>query len=286
LIIDGCRCHDGVMTTIGILHPGQMGVTIAAAANVSAVWAGNGRSPASVDRAASAGMTDAGDVATLCEQSDVVVSICPPAAAIEVANEVAACGFDGIYVDANAISPMTSMAIGAKFSRYVDGGVIGPPALSPGTTRLYLAGPDAADLVELWAGGPLDVRAISDSAETGAASALKMAYAGWTKGQSALLLAINALAEASGVREVLREEWDISQPGLGERSERVAPAVSRKAWRFAGEMAEIADTMSEVGLPPEFHRGAENLYERLAGFKDGPEPTLDDVLAALAADKA
>ncbi len=273
-----------LMTTIGILHPGEMGVTIAAGASTETIWAGDGRSPASTARAESAAMSDVGTLAAVCERADIIVSICPPAAAVDVAKQVAATGFDRIYIDANAISPATSIEIASNFSRYIDGGVIGPPATAPGTTRMYLAGPGADEVAEVWTDGPLDARAISDSAETGAASALKMAYAGWTKGQSALLLAVNSLADQAGVLDALRAEWDISQPGLRERSQRVAPAVSRKAWRFSGEMAEIAGTMASAGLEPGFHLAAEALYQRLAVFKDGPEPTLDDVLAALAAD--
>lgn len=269
------------MTTIGVLHPGQMGVTIAAGAAADTLWAGSGRSSASAERAASAGMTDVGEVATLCERSDVVISICPPAAAEDVADQVAGSGFRGTYVDANAISPATSLRIRDKFERYIDGGVIGPPATSPGTTRMYLAGPGAAELASVWTAGALDVVAIGESADTAAASALKMAYAGWTKGQSALLLAVNALAEHAGVLDVLRQEWDISQPGLVERSQRVGPAVSRKAWRFAGEMAEISDTMDAAGLPSGFHGAAGELYAALADFKDGTEPSLEQILTTL-----
>ncbi len=276
------------MTTIGFLHPGQMGVTLAATAgtkpDVLTIWAGIGRSAATAERARSAGLTDVGDCAALCEQADIVVSICPPAAATEVAEQVEGLGFDGIYVDANAISPATSKTIGAHFPRFVDGGVIGPPATTPGTTRMYLAGSDAAEVAAHWAGSALDVRAISDSAADGAASALKMAYAGWTKGSSALLLAVNALAEATGVTDALRAEWDLSQPGLTERSQRLAAAVSPKAWRFAGEMTEIADTMAEAGLPGDFHAGASELYQRMAEFKDGPQPLLDEVLGHILGD--
>ncbi|MGI9598948.1 MAG: DUF1932 domain-containing protein [Acidimicrobiales bacterium] len=272
------------MTTIGFLHPGQMGVTIAANAKTNRVWAGTGRSPASAERAASAGVTDVGDIAALCDASDIVISICPPDAAVAVADQVEKTGYDRIYVDANAIAPATSKKIAAKFDSYIDGGVIGPPADTPGTTRMYLAGPGADAVAAHWTGSALDVRALSDSADTAAASALKMAYAGWTKGQSALLLAVNALAESADVIDALRAEWDLSQPGITERSTRMVPAVSRKAWRFAGEMEEIAATMTEAGIPGDFHRGAAELYRRMAGFKEGPEPSLDQVLAAILGD--
>ena len=151
--------------------------------------------------------------------------------------------------------------------------MIGPPAESPGTTRMYLAGPEAANLAGVWAGSALDVRALPETAEAGSASALKMSYAAWTKGQSALLLLVNALAQSAGVADALRAEWDLSQPGLVARSDGVAAAVGRKAWRFEGEMLEIAETMAAAGLPDGFHRGAAALYGRMAGFKDGRLPT-------------
>jgi 3-hydroxyisobutyrate dehydrogenase-like beta-hydroxyacid dehydrogenase len=272
------------VTTVGFLHPGAMGATLAATA-VGAderLWAGAGRSAQTAARAAAAGLVDVGDIGELCHRCDLVVSICPPASALDVARQVAETGFEGRYLDANAISPDTSTTIGSLFGdRYLDGGVIGPPAQRAGTTRLYLAGVGAAEIRGLWAGSALDVRALSETADGAGASALKMAYAGWTKGSSALLLTVNALAREAGVLEALREEWDLSQPGLAERSARAAAGSGPKAWRWEGEMAEIAATMAAVGLPADFHRGAEELYRRMAGFKDGPAPTLDDVIDAI-----
>ncbi len=270
------------MTSVGFLHPGSMGATLAATADCQRLWAGAGRSSATAERAARAGMTDVGDLSELCRRSEIVVSICPPAAALDQARAVAAAGFTGRYVDANAIAPETSRRIGALFAgRYVDGGVIGPPAERPGTTRLYLAGPGAVELTELWRGSALDARALSEDAEEAGASALKMAYAGWTKGSTALLLTVNALAGRAGVLDALRDEWDLSQPGLVDRSANSAAGSGPKAWRWEGEMAEIAATMAAVGLPDQFHRGAGEVYRRMAGFKDQPGPELEAVLDAL-----
>lgn len=277
---------DGNMTAVGFLHPGKMGVTLASNAHAKTLWASAGRSTATVQRAESAGVVDAGTVEEMCGASDIVVSICPPDSAVTVAEHVAATGFTGTYVDANAISPATSVAISGLFERYIDGGVIGPPALEPGTTRMYLAGPGADDVAAIWDGSALDVRVIGPSAEGARASALKMAYAGWTKGSAALLLAINALAEASGVADELRVEWGLSQPGLAERSERMAPMIGAKAWRFSGEMHEIAATMDGAGVTASFHEGSADVYQRLAGFKDTPDAALADLLEALLASDA
>ncbi len=196
-----------------------------------------------------------------------------------MAESVAAAGFEGCYVDANAISPATSIRIGGRFGdRYVDGGVIGPPALHPGTTRLYLAGPAASEVATLWDGSALEAAVVDDRWDQGAASALKMAYAGWTKGSSALLLTVAALAEQAGVADALLAEWERSQPGLVERSQRTAAGTGPKAWRWVGEMEEIASTMADAGLPDDFHRGAGELYRRMAGFKGHAGPTIDEVI--------
>lgn len=250
---------------------------------VDRLWVSEGRSPATAGRATAAGLRPVSSLDELSDGADVIVSICPPAAAVEVAQQVLATGFDGIYVDANAISPERSRSIGELFDRYVDGSVVGPPPTSPGTTRLYLSGPtELTDSVaELWAGSNTEARSVGTA--PGAASALKMAYAGWTKGSAALLLAVAALAEAEGVGGALRGEWGLSQPDLAQRLDRSAVGAAPKAWRFVGEMDEIAQSMSTVGLPDGFHHGAAELYGLLANFKDH-EPTLDDVVERLAAE--
>lgn len=267
------------MTTVGLLHPGAMGATVGAACGVEVVWAGRGRSAVTARRAIEAGLVDAGDLAGVVARSDVIVSVCPPEAAVAVADQVARCGFDGIYVDANAVAPATARSIAARFDRFVDGGIIGPPAVRAGTTRLYVAGEDAADVVALWAGSVLDVRDVDGGA--GAASALKMAYATWTKVSAALLLDVRALARAEGVEVALLEEWALSQPGTAERSEATAAGVGPKAWRFTGEMREIAAALEAAGLPAGFATAAAELYERIAALKDADAVDLDRVLREL-----
>jgi 3-hydroxyisobutyrate dehydrogenase-like beta-hydroxyacid dehydrogenase len=224
-------------------------------------------------------MEEVASLETLAERSDIVISVCPPAAAADVANAVAEAGFNGIYVDANAISPASSRAIGERFERYVDGGVIGAPVNAAGSTRLYLSGPSAADVAELWAGSLLETRLVDGDA--GAASAVKVCFAAWTKGSAALLLAIRALAAAEGVDEALLAEWATSMPGLIQQANAAASANAPKAWRFSGEMDEIADSFAAHELPDGFGRAAADVYERLAGFKDSPFTTLADVVDAL-----
>ena len=266
-----------------VLHPGAMGVSIAAAvssAGHEVIGVASGRSRATIDRAREAQITLVETLEEAMNRVDVVLSICPPEAALDVAHEVQATGYDGIYVDGNAVSPETAAAIGELFdNNFVDGGIVGPPAWRAGATRFYLSGAMAKDVVVLFADSLVTARAISGGA--GAASAVKMCYAAYTKGSSALVLAIRALAEDNGVTETLLAEWDISQKGLRDSSERSALGTSPKAWRFAGEMREIATTFDAAGLPNGFHLAAAEIYERMAHFKNDDPARLQQVIEAL-----
>src|SRR5436190_1010750 len=131
---------------------------------LNVLWASAGRGPATTARAEAAGMHDVGTAGEMWEQADVILSVCPPHAALEVARSVA--GFRGIYVDANAVSPATSRevakAVEAGGAEYVDGGIIGAPPRSPGESRLYLSGPQAGRIAELFAGTALDAQVIGE----------------------------------------------------------------------------------------------------------------------------
>jgi 3-hydroxyisobutyrate dehydrogenase-like beta-hydroxyacid dehydrogenase len=263
----------------GFLHPGSMGASIAAACRGERLWCGDGRSSATRARADAAGLDDVGSLDALVKRADVIITVCPPGSAVAVADEVAALHFEGIYVDVNAIAPATSRAIGQRFARFVDGGIVGPPAESAGSTRLYLSGDSAPSVADLWSGTLLETRLVDGGA--GAASAVKMCYAGWTKGSAALLLAIRALAVAEGVDDTMLAEWATSIPGLAAQAERSAGGSASKGWRFAGELDEIADSFAAHGLPEGFGRAASDVYGRLARFKDTPGVTLDAVIDAL-----
>lgn len=265
------------MVTVGVLHPGEMGSAVGAAAaagGARVLWVSHGRGGGTRARAEADRLADAGTLARLVGESTVIVSVCPPASALDVAGEVAALGFRGTYVDANAIAPATARKVGAVVeaagARFVDAGIIGPPPRRPGLARLYLSGPGASDVAALFRAGLLE--AITVDGPVGAASALKMAYAGWNKGSQALLLAIRALAMHEGVDAVLLAEWQRSMPDLPGRSERAVASNVRKAWRFVGEMEEIAATFAAAGLPEGFHQAAAEVYRRLSGWKDTPEP--------------
>jgi 3-hydroxyisobutyrate dehydrogenase-like beta-hydroxyacid dehydrogenase len=278
------------LKTIALLHPGNMGATIGAAAlagGTRVVWASAGRSGATRKRAEQAGLADVGNLAAALAQSEVVLSVCPPHAALSVAHEVAEMNFHGIYVDANAVSRATAEEIGRIVTEagasFVDGGIIGSPVKKAGTTRLYLSGVGAERIAELFTGTMLDARAIGD--QPGAASALKLAYAAWTKCSDILAIAIRAYADHEGIDAALLDEWAISQPVLEKKCDRAASVAVPKAWRYVGEMQEIAEAFKSAGLPGGFHDAAAEVCERLACFKDqtDPPPSMAAVLQVLSA---
>ena len=269
---------------VGILHPGAMGAAVGAAvkaAGADVVWASDGRSDASRSRAERTGLRDVGTVEALVESSDIVLCICPPDAAVDVAELVRGAGFTGTYVDANAVAPSTVQRIATILERagatFVDGDLIGGPPQPGGPTRLYLSGPAAGAVADVIHGPGLESVALSG--DLAAASSLKMCYAAWTKGTAALLLAVRAVARQLGVEEALIAEWERTQPGVHERSGGAVGSVP-KAWRFVGEMQEIAATFADAGLPEGFALAAAEIYQRLAAFKDSPT-TLDEALGAL-----
>ena len=268
---------------IGLLHPGAMGVTVGMALAESGHrvhWSSEGRSAATAERAQGAGFRDQATLSGLGQAVEGILCVCPPEAALELAGSVARTGFSGLYVDANAVSPQTGARLAESLGeRYVDGGIVGPPARSAGSTRLFLSGPRAAEAAGWFSAGLIETAVLGERA--GTAKALKMCYAAYTKGTSALLLAIRALAEAQGVTETLLAEWSRSQPGLTERSERAAVAVSPKAWRFAGEMREIAATFEAADLPGGFHQAAAAVYERMADLNNADNPQVADVIERL-----
>ncbi|HKC54035.1 MAG TPA: DUF1932 domain-containing protein [Burkholderiales bacterium] len=273
------------MKTVALLHPGEMGTAIGACLGelgLRVVWASAGRSAATRSRAKAAGLEDLGPLERALGVADIVLSVCPPHGALALAREVAGHGFSGVYIDANAISPATVRNIGrvveAAEATFVDGGIIGPPPIPGVSSRIYLSGGRAGDIAAVFAGSRLE--AIPLEGPAGAASALKACYAAWTKGATALLAAIRALATHEGVEAALLEEWKRSQPELPKRSE-VVTAQARKAWRWIGEMEEIAASFEAAGLPGGFHLAAADLYRRLEGFKDGAgPPALAEVIAA------
>jgi 3-hydroxyisobutyrate dehydrogenase-like beta-hydroxyacid dehydrogenase len=254
------------VTVVGLLLPGEMGALVGSAVDGTVLWASEGRSEATRRRADS--FRDVGTVRELVAASEVVISLCPPGIAEDVAGEVAAEGFEGIYLEANAIRPERVRRI-AGYLRCVDGAVI-----SRSDVNLYLSGEpdDVAAIAELFPAG--EVKPVPLEGGLGAASGLKMAFGGWNKIGTALTAQAYAIARAYGVEGALAAE--------GVDSDRFVRSA-RKAWRWAPEMEEVADTAESLGLPGGMGRAAAELFRRWDAHRD--EPTdLDQLLDDLSPD--
>ena len=262
--------------TVAVLSPGDMGSAVGRRlheAGLRVVSALEGRSDETRARAHEAGIEDVGTVADAVRECDVLLSILPPGRALDLAEAVGKSP-DCLYVDCNAVSPLTARTMAAVIGdRFVDAGIIG----MPDAPRLYLSGPLASDLASL----PLDVRVVDG--EIGHASALKMCYAGLTKGLTALLTESMVTAATFGVTEALAEELADSQPRFlaGARG---LPGMVPKAYRWIAEMEEIAATFAAAGMTPMMLEGAADIYrlvESARAASDTPLSDLDTVVAAL-----
>lgn len=269
--------------TVGLLHPGAMGAAVGAqavAAGARVYWFPVGRGEQSRRRAGRAGLAAAASDEVLRE-CDFVLSVCPPANAEEVAERVAAAGFAGVYVEANAISPERSERIGRRFGTTVDGGIVGPPPHRPGTTRLYLSGPEEAvdEVAGLFHGTTLETVALDGP--VGRASALKLAFASYNKATFVLAAQSHALAAAYGVREELAELAASALPGtpLAE-PDRLAGAAA-KAWRWEPEFGEMAAALVAAGLRPELIEAAARTLARWRRHRDDDTAPLVELLRDL-----
>jgi 3-hydroxyisobutyrate dehydrogenase-like beta-hydroxyacid dehydrogenase len=281
-------------TTIALVQPGEMGAAVGEVLRElghRVIYASEGRSDDTIRRAMRAGLLDVGQIAALAE-APVVLSICPPHAAFEVAKAFP--GFTGTYIDANAISPAVAASIQSLIEggggTYVDGGIIGAPPTAPGLTTLYLSGPAAPEIAPSLTSEQLSVRVLGGAVT--AASALKMAFASWTKGSSALILASRALARSYGVEDDLVAQWGANSadptvvPELIARCRSAAGSAATKGWRWVAEMEEIARTYRDVGLPGDFHTGAAEVYRRTVFDRDAKadDETVSQVIDALVAE--
>lgn len=263
---------------VGLLHPGMMGAAIGAQlveGGHRVTWCPAGRSEATVARAKAAGLRPVGSFTELLAGSEVVFSICPPAFASDVADEIAKTGFTGVFVECNAINPARANGIAARVgaggATVVDGGIIGgPPHVADGVeqrTRVYLSGPTAAvDTVsQLLTGGLVDPRRIDE--RIGSASALKMAYGSFQKTSRALAAVSHALADDFGVTSYLMAEAQtLGRNALAGRD--AFPSVAARGWRWAPEMDEVAESLRSAGLPDALATGAAHVFRRWDDDKD------------------
>ncbi|WP_438303351.1 DUF1932 domain-containing protein [Streptomyces sp. HUAS TT11] len=262
------------MTTLGILHPGSMGAAIAAEARRSGaevLWCPIGRSATSRARAERYGLTPVRALSEMAERADIILSLCPPAAAEDVARDVAACSYARIYVDGNAVSPATMANISAILlcsgAAVVDGSVIGSPPSDSKSPRFYLSGPAEAlpAVARLFDGSAVQARALSGG--VGQASALKLSYSSYQKASRALAAVAYALASDHGV------EAELLDIAAGRTTSYLAettyfPKVAARSWRWGPEMREAAHALEEAGLPSNLANAAAAVMERWSGLKD------------------
>nr|WP_294544937.1 DUF1932 domain-containing protein [uncultured Rhodopila sp.] len=262
---------------IAVIAPGMMGSAVAGRLTSNGLEVRTllaGRSAATVARAAVAGMRDA-PVEQIAE-ADFILSIVPPGEALRLVERLApalrATRRKPIYVDCNAVSPETVLRIDrlvrATGTAFVDGGIIGPPPeLDSSKTRIYLSGPDAGKVAALAAFG---LSMPVQPGPVGAASAMKMSYAGITKGFTALGAAMMLAATRAGTADALIAEMTVSQPALLKWLTAQMPKMHGKAHRWVAEMQEIADFIGADRPGAGFYEAAARLYEMIAADFEGP----------------
>lgn len=264
--------------TVGILSPGDMGHSIGQVLHdhgLRVLTCLDGRSDRSRELARQAGFEDVASLDDLVQQVDALMCVLVPARAAEVAGQVAAAmrrtGATPLYVDGNAISPNTVRGIAETISgagaTVADVGIVGPPPRKPGT-RFYASGPGAEQFAALRDHG-LDVRIVGD--EIGQASGLKMCYGALTKGLQALATELLVAARLMGLEETLREEQEHSMAEVVGWLEGHMPMMPPKAYRWVGEMEEIAATFADLGMTPDILNGAADIYRMVAETAIGRE---------------
>lgn len=253
---------------VAILSPGEMGAATGKAFQdngFNIITALEGRSTITRQRAADAGFRDCGSITTVLAEADIVFSIIPPGDALAQAELIAAemkeTGLAPLYFDCNAVSPETASKIGAVIedagANYIDGGIVGNPPGASVPTRFFVSG-SGAEKMNIFDGCGIEVKQCGVTA--GTASAIKMCYAGITKGTSALHAAVLMAAEKLNVSEELHNELIYSQAAIYKRMEAMTPALPAVSDRYIGEMEEIAKTLRTIAMPPGFHQGAADLY--------------------------
>ena len=265
------------MPIVAVIAPGAMGAAVAGRLvenGVEVLTLLQGRSPASAARAKAAGMRGV-DLAQLAE-ADIVLSIVPPGEAMALAQRLApvlrGAASNPVFADCNAVSPQTAEAVAGVLQgqgvRFVDAGIIGGPPTSgkPGPV-FYTAGPEAPTLDILAQHG---LRVTDLHGPLGAASGLKMSYAGITKGLTALTAAMMLAATRFGAAPALAAELAASQPDLVKYFTRSVPDMYPKAYRWVAEMEEIAAFAGEDAATREIYTGIAALYQRLAVDQAGP----------------
>ena len=253
--------------TIGVMSPGDMGHSVGNVLRengLRVIACLGDRSERTKALAAEAGIEGVPSYTDLVREADLLLSILVPAQAVNAAQRVAEAlvetGAELVYTDCNAIAPQTVREIGEAMTEaggtFIDGSIIGGPPRGESHPRLYVSGPDTAPMEAL---NEYGLRVVPLGEEIGLASALKMCYSAWTKGSTALFTELLVAAQAMGVLDALRHEFEQSQSAMLLRMQRL-PAMPIKSRRFVGEMLEIAKSFGDVGLTPKMLEGAAEMY--------------------------
>ncbi len=260
---------------IVVIGAGEMGAAVArrlheCGAKVATSIAG--RSPASIERVKRAGVEAIDDDNRLVRDADFIMSIVPPGVAIAVAERfrepILQAEAKPVFVECNAIAPSTTRRIEEILHgvRFIDAGIIGGPPASGSQDpakgpRFYASGSEARELMRMATYG-LDITVLD--APVGGASALKLAYAGMTKGFTALAAAMVNAAAREGLADALRTELSRTQPGFLARLERSIPDMFPKAYRWVAEMEQIGDFIGDDREGANIYKGAASLFEWIA----------------------
>ncbi len=277
------------MAVIAIIAQGMMGAGVGRRLHESGAEIRtllSGRSAASAERARSAGMAPAADEHALLAGADFFLSILPPAEAEPLARRLApalkALDRKPVYVDCNAVSPQSAIRIGKILAPtgadFVDAGIIGGPPRPNYSPTIYASGPTAGHTAVLRDWG-IDWRVIDGP--VGAASALKMSYAGITKGTTAIASAMLLGAARFGCGEALIAELTESQPEMLARFRDNIPRMYDKAYRWVAEMQEISDFLEQSPPSRDIYAAVARLYDDLASAYDEKEPGADNAIKLL-----
>ncbi|MFH8558933.1 DUF1932 domain-containing protein [Streptomyces celluloflavus] len=278
---------NAVKETVAVLHPGSMGAAVAACAKLNAksvLWCSQGRSEASTARAEQAGLKAVESLGELLDRADMLISLCPPAAAEDVAHQVAEHGFrGGLYVEANAISPERVCRIAGLLPEawaVVDAAVVGSAPTGGKTPTLYLSGPSGATERVDAVFANTAVRTHWLGSDLGQASGLKLSYTAYQK-TSRLLAGLSlGIAREHGVDQELitiasrRTDSYLAEP-------QYIPKTAARAWRWGPELDEAGDMLAAAGIPDDVLRAAAKTLERWHPSKDDAELTLEDALTQL-----
>ena len=268
------------MTVIGVIAQGMMGAGVGRRLHESGAEVRTlltGRSAKSAERARAAGMEPAANEHALLAGSDFFLSILPPGEAEALARQLAPAlkplDRKPVYVDCNAVSPQTAISIGEIIAPtgadFVDGGIIGGPPRPGYSPTIYASGPTAGQTAVLRDWG-IDWRVIDGP--IGAASALKMSYAGITKGTTAIASAMLLGAARFGCGEALIAELTESQPEMLARFRDGIPRMYDKAYRWVAEMEEISDFLEQNPPSRDIYAAVARLYAYLAEAEAEKEP--------------